>query len=125
WDLQLEQAIMQSAVTGICIGTNKFDTWLEKELDLALSYRKKNPSHKVISILLPGFKFDKMPLMLSQQISVDFTQGIKNSKALKELENVLHRERISADDVIDYGANHTGEVGESEQVSNPIDLATS
>lgn len=88
WIEALEQALDESDACAVFLGPSGLGDWQKEEMQTALDRRVKDPSFRVIPVLLPGADpKDKKSLsrFLSRLTWVDFRTGIDDEEPLRRL----------------------------------------
>jgi tetratricopeptide (TPR) repeat protein len=87
WQEKLEQALGESATCAVFVGPSGVGPWANEELRAALDDRARNPSFRVIPVLLPGAVVDgtRIPRFLRRLTWCDFRAGLDDADAFRRL----------------------------------------
>jgi WD40 repeat protein/tetratricopeptide (TPR) repeat protein len=86
WQEALEFALDNSQTCAVFLGPAGLGAWENEEMRAALEGRVKNPTFRVIPVLLPGSKMPErgeLPRFLSRLTWVDFRQGLDEPEAFR------------------------------------------
>jgi energy-coupling factor transporter ATP-binding protein EcfA2 len=85
----LAEGLGASLACAVFLGPNNFGDWQTEELDVAQNFAAKNPSFRLMLVLLPGlpdrFEYDKLPPFLAMRTWVDFRKGLDDASAWHRL----------------------------------------
>ncbi len=89
WEPGLARGLQTSRHCAFFVGPRSSEGWAEQERQLAQDRAARDPSFRLIPILLPGvvepFDFDSLPPFLMLRTCVDFRRGIDDKAALQQL----------------------------------------
>lgn len=92
WQESLELAIELSRACLVFIGPSGLGPWEIEEMRAAIDQRARNPSFRVVPVLLPGFdetRLVQLPAFLRRFHSVAFQGGIDDANAIAQLVTLL------------------------------------
>jgi hypothetical protein len=88
WQEALEEALDQSSTGAIFLGPGGLRPWHNEEMRTVLDRRTRNPSFRVIPVLLPGAPQsgkEDLPRFLNRLTWVDFRLGLEDAGSLRSL----------------------------------------
>jgi hypothetical protein len=82
WPQVLERAIQGTRAVAVLVGHEGFGSWQNREQFLAVERQNREPSFRVIPVLLPGAGADPPLGLLRQNTWVDLRPGLDNTRAI-------------------------------------------
>ncbi len=85
WEQGLAKALAEAASCAVCIGNKTPTGWFSQEIQRALNRQAKEPSFRVIPVILPGGDESLVDNFLELRTWVQFKEGIEDRDALHRL----------------------------------------
>jgi hypothetical protein len=85
WQQEMAKGLEQAKTCAVCVGRNTPRGWFREEIERALNRQTKNPSFRVIPVILPGGDRTLIDDFLELRTWVDFSTGINDDYALHVL----------------------------------------
>jgi hypothetical protein len=67
---QLESKVRESTAFLLLVGKRGVDRWVRVEVEMALVRQVKEPAYRLVPLLLPGMKVDRLPPFLARRHAV-------------------------------------------------------
>jgi hypothetical protein len=81
WQQDMAKGLDQARCCAVCIGTHTPKGWFREEIEKALNRQTKEPSFRVIPVILPGGDRSLIDDFLELRTWVDFGEGIDDGRA--------------------------------------------
>lgn len=81
WQQHMAMGLDQARSCAICIGTHTPKGWFREEIERALNRQTRDPTFRVIPVILPGGNRELVDNFLELRTWVDFTEGLKDARA--------------------------------------------
>ncbi|KJU87556.1 Toll-Interleukin receptor domain protein [Candidatus Magnetobacterium bavaricum] len=81
----MAKGLEESKACAVFIGEHTTQGWFKEEVEAALSRRAKDPSFRVIPVLLPNVKPDNVSVFLESKSRIDFRKGIAYGNEMYKL----------------------------------------
>lgn len=85
WQPEIAHGLKRANACAVCISARTPSGWFKEEIERAIDRQTKDPTFRVIPILLPGAQEDNVEDFLELRTWVDFRNGITNNKSFHYL----------------------------------------
>lgn len=114
WQQAMARGLEEASTCAVFIGAHTPRGWFQEEIERALDLQTRNPTFRVIPVLLPDADPSSIPSFLSLRTWADFRNGQDSDYALHVLRQGIKGEPIGRWPVIDE-ANPSGKLLQYEQ----------
>ena len=78
WQQRMAKGLEQARSCAVCIGTQTPRGWFQEEIEKALNRQTRDPTFRVIPVILPGGDRSLVDTFLELRTWVDFNEGLDN-----------------------------------------------
>jgi hypothetical protein len=90
WQQQMARGLETAKTCAVCIGNQTPQGWFREEIERALNRQTKNPTFRVIPVILPDGNSSCIDYFLELRTWVDFRNGFDDPRAFHDLVSGIH-----------------------------------
>lgn len=85
WQQKMAKGLDQARCCAVCIGTQTPKGWFREEIERALNRQVRDPTFRVIPVILPGGDYRLIDNFLELRTWVDFSETVEDERAFHYL----------------------------------------
>jgi hypothetical protein len=81
WQQQMAKGLDEARCCAVCIGNNTPEGWFREEIERSLNRQTRDPTFRVIPVILPGGDRSLVDTFLELRTWVEFKDGVTDGRA--------------------------------------------